>query len=104
MDKPQHLRVGESVSGFAIFPHLRSASQDDLISVHESSRAGGPHVGIHVETRDGGSTGGLSVNVTLSATSAWRFAEQIMTAVANHYQGDSRPPLADRVADLKPGA
>lgn len=97
MDRPEHLQVEESPLGFAVFPAQRDQADEDQVSVRESLNAQGPHLWVSGEEYRGSATA-----VELTAESAWRFAEQIMTTVANHYQGDARPPVEDRVADIKP--
>lgn len=93
--RPEHLQVQESPRGFAAFPPVLDEYEQDQVQVYESSNAEGPHLWIKGVDVAVGST-----RVELTAVDAWRFAEQIMTAVANHYQGDARPDRGDRVADL----
>jgi hypothetical protein len=97
MDRPEHLQIEESLRGFARFPAQRDQADMDQVEVCESSNADGPHLWV-----GGAEYRGPATAVELTAEAAWRFAEQIMTAVANHYQGDARPPVEARAAELKP--
>lgn len=88
----EHLKPIQSGRGFAVMPALRSPSLDDVITAYESSNARSPHVRVQIDPRDG-------VPICeLSAENAWKLAEQLMTLVANHYQGDARP--TERRAEL----
>ena len=69
--------------------------------IYESSNASGPHIWLDATcpadlNRKDGPT--VEASLHLTAESAWQLAEQLMTLVAHHYQGDARP--RQRAADL----
>jgi hypothetical protein len=82
---PQHLEPNASERGFIALPALAAAYGGE-IKVYESSAATGPHLWIKSVDE-----GGQAVALHVTAETAWRFAEQIVTAVRNHYQGDATP-------------
>lgn len=51
-------------------------------TVSESPAASGPHVWLDVKCP-----------AHLTAENAWRLAEQLMTLVRDHHQGDARPDV-----------
>lgn len=70
-------------------------------TVSESSAASGPHLWLDVEcpanlNEPEGPT--VEAILHLTAEHAWRLAEQLMTLVRDHYQGDARPE--SRIADF----
>jgi hypothetical protein len=85
---PQHLEPTESARGFVALPALAAAYGGE-IEVYESSAASGPH--LWIKSTD---EGGQAVTLHVTAETAWKFAEQIVTAVRNHYQGDATPESA----------
>lgn len=93
-ETPEHLKPIPSSRGFAVMPALRSPDLDDVITAYESSNADGPHVWVSIDPRDG------IPRCELTAEDAWKFAEQLMTLVRNHYQGDARPVPSERAGDL----
>lgn len=98
MDRPEHLQIGMAPDGCAQFPAIYDDPDPyaSSVLVYEVADAEDPHV--MITAHEGPYQSG---DVSLSLASAWRFAEQIMTAVANHHGGDGRPPVEDRVADLR---
>lgn len=85
---PSHLEPTASDRGFAALPALAGAYGGE-IEVYESSAASGPHLWVKATDETG-----KEVILHLSAETSWKFAEQVVTAVRNHYQGDSTPESA----------
>lgn len=99
---PDHLASTTSERGFDHFAPI-SSSYGGQIDTSESSNASGPHIWLLATApvdlnRPNGPT--LEAPMHLTAENAWRLAEQLMTLVARHYQGDARPE--HRIADLLP--
>lgn len=89
---PQHLEPIASARGFVALPAL-AATYGGEIRVYESSAASGPHLWINSTDKDG-----REVTLHVTAETAWKFAEQIITAVRNHYQGNATPESATYTA------
>lgn len=97
---PAHLDITRSDRGFDRLPPIPSEYGGN-VSVYESSAADGPHVWLFATApADLNNPSGPEVEapIHLTAEHAWQLAEQLMTLVANHYQGDARP--AERAADV----
>lgn len=89
MPTPSHLDPTASDRGFVYLPALACGGGE--IAAFESSAADSPHVWIRTEDEESGK--GIALH--LPADTAWKFAEQIITAVQNHYQGDATPASAE---------
>ncbi|MFC3454035.1 hypothetical protein [Amycolatopsis speibonae] len=95
-----HLDGAQSSRGFKRMPPIPSEYGGD-VHVYESSGATAPAIWLtatapaDLNNRDGAQ---VEAPLHLTADNAWRLAEQLMTLVANHYQGDARPDR--RAADL----
>lgn len=73
------------------------------VSASESSSAEGPHIWLWATNpaklnHPNGPQPKQETAIHLTAENAWRLAEQLMTLVRDHYQGDARPE--HRIADL----
>jgi hypothetical protein len=101
-ETPEHLRPTELGNrGFVRFPTIPS-EYGGAADVGESSAAMEPSIWlIATAPADLNRPDGEQVEAPLhfTAENAWKLAEQLMTLVANHYQGDARPP--ERRADLR---
>lgn len=86
---PSHIDPLASDLAFASFPEL-DGTYGSKIKVSESSTASGPHIWIKATDESG-----KAVVLHLTTDTAWKFAEQIITAVQNHYQGDATPASAE---------
>jgi hypothetical protein len=96
----EHLTPTTTDRGFDHLPPIPN-EYGGAVRVYESSNASSPHIRLNatapVDLNDpDGPT--LEAALHLTAENAWRLAEQLMTLVANHYQGDARPD--QRIADL----
>lgn len=107
----EHLLTSSNARGFARMPEL-SGRNGETVTVIESSAASGPALWLNISvpttpTDDGGVPTGPAVPVDvgahLDAQTAWQLAEQLMALLTEHYQGDARPPVAQRFADLVRG-
>lgn len=102
-ERPEHLTPIESARGFVRLPHIPSEYGGGA-DVYESSAATEPCVWLTTTApADLNRLDGELVEAPLhlTAENAWRLAEQLMTLVANHYQGDARPQ--ERHANLLSG-
>jgi hypothetical protein len=98
---PAHLDVTQSSRGFDHLPPIPS-EYGGIVRVYVSSAATGPSVWLcAVAPVDLNDPTGPAVDATmhLTAEDAWHLAEQLMTLVRDHYQGDARPD--QRVADFR---
>jgi len=89
---PDHLQVTTTDREFDHLPPIQSTYGDEF-RAYESSAAEGPCIWLAITMRDS-----KDVHAHLTAENAWHLAEQIMTLVRDHYQGDARPE--QRIADL----
>lgn len=94
---PDHLDRVTTSRGFDHMPMLTN-ERGVSVRVYESSNAEGPHLWLALALGED-SFGGTTA-IQLEATQAWQLAEQLSYLVANHYQGDARPPVAERATDL----
>lgn len=95
-----HLDATRSGRGFDRLPPIPSEYGGQL-QAYESSAAPAPAIWLFATApADLNNPSGPTVEAPmhLTAENAWRLAEQLMTLVANHYQGDARPD--ERAADL----
>lgn len=90
---PDHLTVDVSPRDFVLLPAIPSEYGGE-IKVYESSAALAPHVWLSATDTNTG-PGGQPVEacIHLTAENAWKLAEQLMSLVQNHYQGDARPEV-----------
>lgn len=105
---PEHLRALAGPRGLSAMPAIRIGAVES-VEASESSAALDPGVWLRQRVEvtpmapDGAITGPTELVETalhLSAEEAWRLAEQLMALVRGHYQGDARPVVAERYADL----
>lgn len=105
----EHLLTRSSPRGLARMPELRGRN-GETIAVTESSAATEPALCLNLKApvapmdESGAITGPaqvVDVAAHLDADTAWHLAEQLMVLVAEHYQGDARPLLEHRYADLR---
>lgn len=103
----EHLLTASSPRGLARMPELHGRN-GETVTVSESSAATEPALWLNLQAQvtpmneSGVITGpGQVVDVAahLDAGTAWQLAEQLMVLLAEHYQGDARPPVG-RFADL----
>lgn len=99
MTNPQHVQPTLTGRGFARMDPIKAEHGDGEVQVYESSAASGAHVWLRTSDVKMGIPREMALHLT--AEDAWRLAEQIMTLVRGHYQGDARPPVTERVADLR---
>jgi len=97
----EHLLTASSTRGLARMPELHGR-HGESITVTESSAATEPALRLNVSASvtpmdaSGAITGPaqlVDVSAHLNADTAWQLAE--------HYQGDARPPIERRFADLR---
>jgi hypothetical protein len=85
----EHLDLnGVADRGLAHMPKIPGTYGGDVM-VYMSSAAVGPHVWLSAADQHG-----RSGAVHLTAEAAWKLAEQLMSLVRNHYQGDATPEWA----------
>lgn len=92
----EHLASIESDRGLVSMPEIVRAAGHERVSVSENPNLTTPSLWLRVVDTTAGSHDRATIE--LSATDAWRLAEQLMTLVASHYHGDARPD--ERAADL----
>lgn len=93
---PDHLRVSATDRGFAHFPPLAGAYREEhSVSVYEASNAEHAGIWLNVARPDN-----MGATMNLTATTAWRLAEQLAVLVANHYQGDQRPDANETILSV----
>lgn len=97
---PHHLIPERSGRGIAYYPTL-PGTHGERVHAYESSAALEPAVWLAV--REDSARGVVETVAHLSVGDAWRLAEQLAHLVARHYQGDARPPEAERRIDLVEG-
>ncbi len=82
-----HLEPEVSDRGFTALPTLSGTFADKPsgeVTVYESSAATEPRLWLDVNGE----------KIQLTAENAWRLADQLRTAVRNHYQGNATPEWA----------
>lgn len=98
-----HLKIAASDRGFVSLPPVPGAYGGSA-RAYESSGAEAPRlwlaVNVPISLRNP-ERGYQESIIHLEAEDAWHLAEQLMTLVQNHYQGDSRPVLHERVYDQR---
>lgn len=97
-----HTQTDTNQRGFDYMAPIQSTYNGE-VSASESSSAEGPHIWLWASNpaepnHPNGPQPKQETAIHLTAENAWRLAEQIMTLVRDHYQGDARPK--QRLADF----